>query len=176
MYYKEGLVHRNDNLPARVGNHSSSWYVKSILHNTKGPAIVFHGKDSSSKPLNWVLFGINIPENVFLSIISYQREENVPLWVAFLCVLKVVIKDDVNTLRNESNHWNTKLPLEWQLRFLGVTNETLKTRINKFAPENSNPSFKIHADDTSLASLKTLIQYEEENPTLNNNKEKAYNV
>jgi hypothetical protein len=154
-WHKDDKWHRDNGKPASIMIKQgeiiqTTHYIKGVQHNENGPA--HFGKKGSS----WTLFGVTLPEKAFLSIISYQKEENVPLWVAFLCVLEVVVKDYVDTLRDESNHWNIKLPLEWQLRFLGVTNETLKTRIN------SNSSFRMRANDTSLTSLKTLIQYEEE--------------
>lgn len=155
-WHQNDRWHRDNNKPASIITRQgkiieASYYIKGVRHNENGPART--GNYGSL----WSLFEVDIPEKAFISIMNYKKEENVPLWVAFLCVLEVVVKDEVDALRDESNRWNTKLPLEWQLRVLGVTNETLKTRIN------NNSSFKIRANDTTLASLKTLIQYEEEN-------------
>lgn len=157
-YLQNGLIHRDNGLPSIIEKTGSSWYVNSALHNSKGPAVIFQEKESDDFSFKWALFGIALSKDVFLSIMSYHEKMKVPLWVAVLCVLKVINESEVNTLKDEENLWNTELPVEWLLKVWGVDEEKFKIRINNFAYSTDNAGIYLSNNDESLSVFCSIVK------------------
>ena len=59
-WYKNGELHREDDLPARITSTEQHWYKKGMLHRTTGPAVVYENGNKEY----WVN-GENVTEDVF---------------------------------------------------------------------------------------------------------------
>jgi hypothetical protein len=129
-YYVDGERHRGGSLPAYCRDKEKVWFVHGNLHNATGKAITFHNPVFEPN-LSWGLYGVGMNGEIFTQIITYQTQNQVPLWVAFLRVLDVIDDQKIKPFKDNTNSWNINVPISWVLRAWSVTEEVIKNRINE---------------------------------------------
>lgn len=145
-FHKNNEFHR-DNNPALIEENKSLWIVASALHNENGPAKVERFRGDSSFSSSWYLYGVHLERPVFNAIKAYQASNNIPLWVAFLCVVGLIDAETLSYFTDTSGKWATRLPTKWIWQALNITEQTWDAFASKVYAEDGS---KFHNHDTRL--------------------------
>lgn len=129
-FYENNRMHRDGGLPALFTgleelDGTKQWVIKGYKHREDGPAILY--PTTASNRDKWFLFDIQVSETQFAAVKNVQKEKDIPLWLAFLSILKIVEEVQMNFFLESNLH--NELSLEWSLKSLGVTDELFKQSI-----------------------------------------------
>jgi hypothetical protein len=136
-YYEDGLSHRGKGLPSSLKNYEEAitrrWMVKGFAHNENGPFYSFRSNHDNQNSCEWALYNVSLKEFRFNTIKSIQEEIDAPLWLAFLRGFELVSEAQVNFVLD--NNFHNELPLDWNLKTLGITNEFFDSKMCKLQKE-----------------------------------------
>ena len=130
-YYENGCLHRSNNQPAYTREFNQLWYVRGWQHNTKNHSGFNKDHETSPSPSfqAWRLYNAELSKETFDKIKSFEAEQAVPLWVAFLHTLEVIHDTELLLFLNESGSWDNTFPIKWVLKSWGVTSEKLNAKV-----------------------------------------------
>jgi hypothetical protein len=149
-FFEKNRLHRGSGLPARFEDGKQEWFIKGYGHRENGPAIFY---DIPSSNMNkWMLFGVGLKERQFNLIKNFQMEKDSPLWLAFLHGLKIISEADADAFLE--NNFHNELPVDWNLKSLGVTEKVFKEAINNWRKTQG------HAEEP-MASVKAVLEITE---------------
>jgi hypothetical protein len=132
VYYEQGIVHRANNQPSMLADHIKSWYVKGTPHNAISHSTIEeegYQLDNISIYKTWHLYGVRLKEETFNSIKSFETENRVPLWVAFLYKLNVIGDTEISFFLKELNTWDGSFPMSWVFKTCGITDEVYDEKV-----------------------------------------------
>lgn len=129
IYYVNGEKHRENELPAYISEDNKIWFVHGSWHNTKGKAAIDLKEPNRLDGRRWGLYGIEMNQKTFNTIIAYSKKRQVPVWVATLCVLRVVDVKEIKFFKNDAGKWEPNLPVAWVLHAWGVTEQIFMKRM-----------------------------------------------
>jgi hypothetical protein len=160
-FYENNKLHRLNDLPASYdgSEDKKEWAINAYRHRENGPAITY--PVTSPNIDKWILFDVRISETQFTAIKKSQKEKDIPLWLAFLYVLKIV--EEVNVNFFIENNLHNELPLEWNLRNLGVTDEVFKQAII----ELRKTQVKVYESEKTLTALIDITRFYEQKKEIN---------
>jgi hypothetical protein len=154
-YYKNGHCHRSGNRRATYNCNRESWEVKGIIHNDESYAEL--SKIMPPYLKKWVLYGVPMKEHIFDSIKTFQREKNVPLWVAFFNSLELIEESEIDLLLDTVNNFD-EVPFQWVIRSLGITDEIFNKQIGDLFGRT-----KFIQETFSLKAVETIVKFDKEN-------------
>jgi hypothetical protein len=135
-WYEKGIIHRGDGLPAIIDPLKNEWFVKGFRHNENGYSYRYEPTSDVKSYFEWNLYDIEISEKSFVTLKAFQKEKDVPLWLAFLHEFKIIEDSQVDFFLKEDCYEN--LPLDWALRSLGVTDKVFNHKLVEFQPLQFN--------------------------------------
>jgi hypothetical protein len=125
-WFLDGVSHRGENKPAYISNSISRWTVKGSTHRSDGPAMVY----ADNIPSQFYLYDLRITEEQHAEVLTYSRLNRFPLWLSFLVSIEAISEKGLKFLSETSNNWTTPLPVTWAIAALRLTDEKLEKAYN----------------------------------------------
>lgn len=164
-YFLDGASHRGMGKPAYVSEDIEKWIVFGGFHNRDKDGYGSEGYDSDGVPFGWrALYGVALPEKEFDKIQTLSSSRNLPLWVSFLRITNFIDEVTFKQFEGEDSEWDYALPLDWQLRALGITNSIFEANIHLRFPSRSGYGFVTHLTEysTYLEIFTKIVALEED--------------
>lgn len=150
-YYRDNKIHRANHRVASLTKHAKSYWVQGILHNSAGPAEITNKIDDRKfLTKTWSLYGVNVPEKVFTTIQSVQKEKGIPSWVAFLHTINVITHEEIALFSDEAGSWSDTFPMKWVLKSWGVTEDFYNEKVDDVQRLVMSKRKRIHTLDTLI--------------------------
>lgn len=124
LWYSEGILHRDGDLPAVVNETTGHEFFKAgVRHRINGYARILRGKHWTQEKTvkgDFFLYGLRLYEERFHKVNRWAIQHSIPLWVAVVAEIHSINLDEMDSTLLLGDLDFNKLPVSWVLKTLGI--------------------------------------------------------